>query len=440
MAESERVRAPLPGEQGLGIKVWGTAIAICVVALVLIWPLIPPPLPKTIRFGTGPAGGVYARFGEMLRDRLAQDGIMVELVPSTGAAANVSNLLREEAPLDLALVQSGCISRDEARRLESVASVFYEPCWAFYRKELNPDTGKAMRGWRVAVGPEGSGTHDLATRLMAEDEADLVEIGGMDAVRALQNDEVDAAVFVTSIDSAWLTPLFRDPRLTLHNFPLAEAMTRHYRFLKVIRIPQGVVDLRANLPPQDTTVIATTASLVMRRNTHPGLIPLLIEICQDELAQGSLLSAPGEFPSEHYVDAPLAEEASRYFRRGPSFFYRYLPYRLAHLATRLMLLLLPLLTLLYPLFKSAGPLYRWLVLRRVYRWYRVLRALEAELDQTEDPADLAQVEKDLERVDEEIRGTSVPSRFAADLYQLRQHRRLLLDRCRARLRAAGGEK
>jgi len=105
-----------------------------------------------------------------------------------------------------------------------------------------------------------------------------------------------------------------------------------------------------------------------------------------------------------------------------------------------MLLLLPLLTLLYPLFKSAGPLYRWLVLRRVYRWYRVLRALEAELDQTEDPADLAQVEKDLERVDEEIRGTSVPSRFAADLYQLRQHRRLLLDRCRARLRAAGGEK
>lgn len=267
---------------------------------------------------------------------------------------------------------------------------------------------------------------------------EIVEIGGMEAVQALQANEVDAAIFVTSIDSAWLTPLFEDPDLVLHHFPLAEAMTRHYRFLEVIEIPQGVVDLRRNLPPRDTTVIATTASLVMRRDTLPGLIPLLIEICQDELGQGSLLSEPGEFPSEHHVDAPLAEEASRYFRRGPSFFYRYLPYRLAHFLTRLMLLLLPLLTLLYPLFKSAGPLYRWLVLRRVYRWYRVLRALETELDQTKDPAELARVEGHLEQVDEEIRGTSVPSRFAADLYQLRQHRRLLLDRCRS-LRAAAAE-
>jgi hypothetical protein len=96
-----------------------------------------------------------------------------------------------------------------------------------------------------------------------------------------------------------------------------------------------------------------------------------------------------------------------------------------------MLLILPLLTLLYPLFKSAGPLYRWLVLRRVYRWYRVLRALETELDQTSGPEDLDQVERDLERVDEEIRATNVPSRFAADLYQLRQHHRLLVLRCRA---------
>lgn len=163
MAESERERAPLPGEQGLGIKVWGTAIAICVLAVFLIWPMIPPPLPKTIRFGTGPAGGVYARIGEQLKDRLAEDGIAVEVVPSSGAAENVRNLLREDAPLDLALVQSGCISRDEAQHLESVASVFYEPVWAFYRRDLNPEDGRAMVGWRIAIGPPGSGANDLAT-------------------------------------------------------------------------------------------------------------------------------------------------------------------------------------------------------------------------------------------------------------------------------------
>ena len=437
MAESERER-PLPGEQGLGIKVWGTAILICVVAVLLIWPLIPPALPKKIRVGTGPDGGVYARFGLRLKDRLAQQGIEVELVPSGGAAENVVNLLREDEPLDLAIVQSGVISPDEATRLRSVASIFYEPCWAFYRSDLDPPLGReAMKGWRIAIGPPGSGTNDLAQRLLEGDDVVKVEIGGMDAVRALQAGELEAALLVTAIDSPWLQPLFEDPGITLHSFPLAKAMVRHYRFLQMVEIPQGLVDLRRNLPPVDKTVIATTASLVVRMNTNPGLIPLLIETCEVELEQGSLLAAPGEFPSEHHVDAPLAEEADRYFRRGPSFFHRYLPFRIAHLLTRLMLLILPLLTLLYPLFKSAGPLYRWLVLRRVYRWYRVLRALETELDQTSDPGDLDQVERDLERVDEEIRHTSVPSRFAADLYQLRQHRRLLVERCRAMRRSAG---
>jgi hypothetical protein len=128
------------------------------------------------------------------------------------------------------------------------------------------------------------------------------------------------------------------------------------------------------------------------------------------------------------VEAPLADEARQYFERGPSFFYRWLPFRWAFAATRLTILLIPLLTLLYPLFRSVGPSYRWIIQRRVYRWYYVLRRVEAQMDASGDAASLEQVHTELERVGEEIRSTHVPARYGANLFALRAHHQLLLNR------------
>jgi hypothetical protein len=136
------------------------------------------------------------------------------------------------------------------------------------------------------------------------------------------------------------------------------------------------------------------------------------------------------------VEAPLAAEARNFFERGPSFFYRWLPFHYAFAATRLMILLIPLLTLLYPLLRSAGPAYRWVIQRRVYRWYRVLRRLEVAMDASTDPAGRERIGKELERVGAEIRATRVPARYGANLFALRAHHRQLVDR----LREGAGER
>ena len=72
-----------------------------------------------------------------------------------------------------------------------------------------------------------------------------------------------------------------------------------------------------------------------------------------------------------------------------------------------------------------GPL---VALSRVYRWYRVFQRLEQQMDASGDAASLEQVGKELERVGEEIRRTHVPARYGANLFALRAHHRLLLDR------------
>lgn len=195
----------------------------------------------------------------------------------------------------------------------------------------------------------------------------LVDIGGERAVEALRAGEVDSGVFVTTVDVPWVRTLFADPNLRVTGFELAEAFTRHYRYLRRVVIPAGLIDLRSEIPPHDVQVIATTASLVIRPGAHRAFIPPLIETAREQLYQGDLLAGPEQFPSPHGVEAPLADEARQYFERGPSFFYRWLPFRYPFAATRLMIVLLPLLTLLYPLLRSAGPTYRWIIQRRVYR-------------------------------------------------------------------------
>jgi nitrite reductase/ring-hydroxylating ferredoxin subunit len=58
-------------------------------------------------------------------------------------------------------------------------------------------------------------------------------------------------------------PLLRAPKVRLMNFPTAEAFTRIFPNLVRLILPQGVVDVEANIPPNDVSLIATTSSVLV---------------------------------------------------------------------------------------------------------------------------------------------------------------------------------
>jgi TRAP-type uncharacterized transport system substrate-binding protein len=418
----------------MGVGISGVVLVIFALVVGVAWWFMPPPLPDTVRLGTGPVGSHYANFGEQLKGEVEEHGVELDLVGTAGSMENIRLLLDGE--IDVALVQSGNLSDAETQQLVSIATVFYEPVLVAYRADWESDH---IEGGRIAIGAPGSGANAL-TRELLDDQGvregepagtEFVEIGEELAVRALESGEVDSAVFVTSVALPWVHSLFADPTLEVTHFDMAEAFTRHYRYLRRLVIPAGLIDLKSEIPARDVQVIATTASLVIRPEFNGAIIPLLIESAREELYQGGLLAGPEEFPSAYGVEAPLADEALRYFEQGPSFLYRWLPFRYAHAATRLAVVLVPLLTLLYPLLRSAEPTYRWFNQRRIYRWYHVLQGVEAEMDATGDTANLERIGKELDRVDEEIRQTRVPARFGANLYALRAHQRLLVERVEA---------
>jgi len=429
------------------LKLWAFSLLVTAALFLLALQLMGPAPPKHLVLAAGPRDGVYfARAREYAR-RLARDGIQVQVRVTAGSIENLHRLRTGE--VDLGFVQGGTASKEDRAALGSIASVFLEPLWVFTRSSGSGAGLKALRTGRIAIGAEGSGTQALARELLRTtgfltpggpaSTARLRALGGSQAARALLAGEVDSAFFVVAPGAAYLKDLLASADLSLLTFPRQDALVRRRRYLADVYVPRGLFDLAADLPPRDLHLLAPTAALVGRKDLHPAVPALLIEAARAFHEGGSLLAAPDRFPSAQQVDVPLNEDARRYFARGPSWIYRVFPFRIASFLDRAIFLLLPLLTILFPFLKTAPPLYRWGVRRRIYRWYRGIRAVDRQTyEQAPAPA-LQEAYRHLERIEQEVAQVSIPLSYMEEFYNLRLHLDFVMRRLRERLVDPGEE-
>ena len=185
-------------------------------------------------------------------------------------------------------------------------------------------------------------------------------------------------------------------------------------------ITEGLLDLKRNIPPEDRTTLASTATLVVNDRFHPAMTPLILELLSRRLGNGGILERPGEFPSARNVGFDLTKEAAHYFDKGAPFLLRFMPFWAASLVDRLIIFVVPLLVIIIPLIKLAGPLYRWRIRSRIYTWYRHLQEIERRW--TEGRIDnLAEERRRLDVMTKELAAVDVPLSYADELYELKEH-------------------
>lgn len=422
-------------------RLYGAATLLGVAALAVAYQFVDPAPPSTLRLATGGPQGAYHAFGRRYRDVLARYGIELELLNSSGSIENLRLLADDGSGVQVAFVQGGTAPDGAADDLISLASLYYEPAWLFHRGSIRLDALRDLAGRRVAVGSEGSGARALALAVLREngirpDELTLLPLGGEAALAALQAGEIDAWFTVAGVRSALVRRAAAAPGVALYSFERAPAHARRQRYLSALVLPRGTLDLAADIPPRDVSLISPTAALVARRDLHRALEYVLLEAATEIHAPGGVLEEPGEFPSARFVDVPLADAARRYLKSGPPFLRRILPFWAATAVDRLAVLLLPLLAFALPLFRLMPALYNWRVRSSIYRWYKELRPLERHVTAGLSPADAESALRRLDRIKGELSQLSVPWAYADELYQLRLH----VDLLRAEIvRAGGGE-
>jgi TRAP transporter TAXI family solute receptor len=411
---------------------WRDALAIFVpLALVVgagFWAaaqFIKPAPPREIRMSTGAPGGAYTMFAARYRTVLARYGIELVELPSEGAVENLRRLMDPTQRVDVAFVQGGLGLGSDAEGLESLGSLYYEPLWVFYRGREIDNLGE-LRGRRVAIGGEGSGTRKLALELlgayqMTAAPTRLEPLGSFAAVEALAAGKVDAALLVGPINSGAVWQALFTPDVKLMNMSRAEAMVRRHPYLSRLTLPRGAVDLMRNVPPQDTLLVAPMATLVAREDFHPALVDLLLQAAAEVHGPPGMFNRAGEFPNAQQVDFPLSREAQRFYSSGTRILHRYMPFWAATLVDRLIVLLIPVFALLIPAMKILPSLYAWRVRSRVYKWYGELKFLERELDG--DPASRPRTEwlQRLDALESRVNRVKTPNAYAHELYILKEH-------------------
>ncbi len=419
---------------------WGPALLVTVCAILATPWLLGPRCPKHVVIATGGQDGAYFAFANRYRQILAKEGITLELRTTAGSVEN-SRLLRDgESDVSLALIQGGITSNDETNDFESLASLYLEPVWVFCRSNEPIDDLEQLRDKRISIGPEGSGTHAIALKLLGDnklapesDSADdtiIFDWTTSESVAGLKSGTIDAAFFVISPESPIVDELIQTDGIQLVSFRRAAAYQRRYPYLSNVTLPEGLINFEQNVPSRDIVLLAPAANLVARADLHHALIPLLMQTVEEVHESGGLLARPEPFPSPTYVDYPLNRDARRHFQSGPTLFYRYLPFWLAAWLDRVKLLLLPMCTLLFPLLKVAPPIYRWRIRSKIYRWYRVLREIDQKLKGAQPGDDFSQDVVQLRSLETELAEVSVPLSYMAEFYNLHLHILLVQNKIR----------
>jgi len=402
------------------LAIYGPALFLVVAAFVVAFQFIKPAPPDRVVMATGGVDGAYHAYAKRYAEYLGREGIELELRPTAGSVENLK-LLRE-GEVSLALVQGGVEPASDATRLRSLGSLYYEPLWLFHRQGKDVNTLRDLADSRLAVGPEGSGTRALVGRLLSDNgvgDGNRLPLGGRAALEALEQGEIDAAFFVISADSELISHLLRSPGVNLVDFRRADAYVRRYRFLNSLELPEGVFDLAENIPQQSVRLLAPTANLVIDQDLHPAIIDLILQAASEVHRDGGWFEKHHEFPMSGLLAFPLSKEAERYYKHGPPFLQRYLPFWAASLIDRLKVMLLPLLVLLLPLIKVMPPIYTWRMRSRIYRWYDELEQAERRLASGERDAEW--VHEELDRIELDVQQVKVPLSFTDQLYHLRQH-------------------
>jgi TRAP transporter TAXI family solute receptor len=408
------------------VGIFGPAILITLLGFIVAYQFVEPAPPRKITIGTGDSSGAYSAFAQRYREILAREGVTLEIRSTAGSVENIKLLEAKEGGVDIAFVQGGIGDPSAQPGLRSLGSLYFEPLWVFYHRGLQIKRLPDLRGKRIAVGPEESGVNAIATKLLAANgvnaqTATLLPLGGEKAVEALREKRAEAGFFVVSPQSSLIRNLFSQKDLNLLSFERGEAYQRANRFLSILRLPEGVMDFEKNVPDRDVLLLAPAANLVVRGDLHPALVDLLIGIAMEVHGAPGLFQDLNEFPSQKYLDFPLHKEAQRFFRTGPTFLKKYLPFWAAVFIERAKVMFLPLFTLLLPLVRLFPPGFRWRMRSRIYHWYRNLEEVDFQGHQSTAPEEVHSFILKLERLAAEVRHVAVPLSYAGELYTLRIH-------------------
>lgn len=414
-----------------------TSIPVVILIIAVSWVtlhLLSPAPPNKIVILGGPKGSSFDVNAHRYADIIESHGVKVQVLETEGSEENLDLLQNKKSKADVGFVQNSSSHGENTTNLVSLGTVWVQPLLVFYRGEdLNFIT--QLKGKRVATGPDDSATNDFVDEILRENGMGAKDITPLllepeDSIKALINKKVDAIFLTGELVSVERVHQIMDvPGIKIMSFEQAEGYTREFKFLSELDIPEGAFNLGKNIPHKNIKLIGTSVELIAKESLHPALSDLVVAASKEVSGKPNMFRDKKEFPklTEHSV--PISEEAQRYYASGSPFLYKKLPFWLASLLDRILIVILPLALVLVPASKIIGPIYKWRIRSRIYKWYGALMKIEHELDGRLNKESLSIIIDQINEIQSKVNKLVLPLAYANELYALREHVEYVKSRC-----------
>ena len=224
-----------------------------------------------LKLATGSQEGEYYAFAKALAEVVERHHpkIKITVEATAGADENLDRLERNQS--QLAIVQSDTPSRSTVR---AVAYLFPEVAHLIVRPNSGIRTVHDLRGKRIALMPQGSGSYSMFWLLsqhynLRENDFTATPMPPQNAYNALQQGQVDALFRVMALSNPSMRQLLQTTQAQIVAIDQVDSLQLSLPYLEAATIPKGAYDGGSPIPPADLPVVGVRAVLIGRENVNP---------------------------------------------------------------------------------------------------------------------------------------------------------------------------
>jgi len=328
--------------------------------IALLITISEPLPPRNVYMAVGQPGSSFEQLGNKFKPYFEAEGITLHLVNTDGYTGSMRDVSDPKSKVTAAISLAGISPKERYPNLQTLGSIEYVPLWLFHLGD-ELDTRSVLTTFldkKVAIGPEGSGTAILTDRLLSLTELDIkqapniLHISDAEATQKLINGEIFAMFIADAENGPNMRQLIKRDDIRPFNFEYAQAISKKLPFLIPVTLPKGALDLKQRRPAQNINMLATTATLLINKDTHPAIQHIFMigaELVSRDLEP--LFSDPNFFPAYLDHSVPLSPIASRYYEHGAPILKDKLPLWLVSYLDKMWLLLVGAFAVIFPIFK-----------------------------------------------------------------------------------------
>jgi TRAP-type uncharacterized transport system substrate-binding protein len=418
-----------------GWLLYGPPVVLAAFLLWLSYTVWLPQPPKRLTIAAGQAGDGTTQMALRYRERLAALGIDANILTQTHARQALQLLQSEPPAADMALASGLHAAKlyghtptlANADKLQALAVIEREPLWIFTRTPLMTRL-QELRGLKLGVASDDALASSamgvlLQHARLTPSDVQILKIPHGQLANQLIDGKLDAVFLQASAANDSVRVLTRSPYIQILGLDQVRSLVEREPRLRPFVLPQGVIEMRGDIPPRDLTMVSADLHLVIQPSMHPALQRALLDVASQLHERPSFLQRQGEFPRVSNMDFPASPEAQSAMHSSKPWLEQLLPYGWAQLAQWLLLAGLPIVLVTWMVMAWIPRWFDWRANALLQNFYGELKFLEAEIEPvaSERPIEMKRLLQRLDEIDLQVMQLNLPAPYAERWYTLRSH-------------------